>query len=147
MDDSPTIEDAIALAVAAHRRQLDKAGKPYILHPLRVMLRFKDPEEMITAVLHDVIEDTEITLRDLREQGYSERVLQALAALTRREDETYADFIDRAAKNPLARRIKLADLADNMNLHRLPAVTEADCRRLARYKEAWKKLDSPAPDG
>ncbi len=147
MDSSPTIEDAIALAVAAHRGQLDKAGKPYILHPLRVMLQFKDPEEMIVAVLHDVIEDTAITLRDLRGQGYSDKVLHALAALTRHEDETYTDFIDRAAKNPLARRIKLADLADNMNLHRLPSVTEADCRRLARYKDAWQKLNSPAPNG
>ncbi len=143
----PTIEDAIALAAQAHRGQLDKAGRPYILHPLRMMLQFDDEEGMVAAVLHDVIEDTNVEPSDLRQQGYRNEVLEALEALTRRQGESYADFIDRAAENPLARRVKLADLADNMDIGRLPSIKQSDCERLARYKSAWGRLASATSDG
>jgi (p)ppGpp synthase/HD superfamily hydrolase len=134
MDREPAIEDAILLAARAHRGQVDKAGEPYILHPLRVMLRLK--------VLHDVIEDTGITEESLRDQGYSEEVLGALDALTRRQGESYADFIERVAGNPLARRVKLADLADNLDASRLLEITPKDRERLARYQAAWERLSS-----
>jgi (p)ppGpp synthase/HD superfamily hydrolase len=143
MNAKPTLEDAIILAAGAHRGQVDKAGKPYILHPLRVMLRLEDEAGRITAVLHDVLEDTPIRIDNLRQAGYGEEVLQALEALTRRTCETYADFIERAAKNPLARRVKVADLADNMDASRLPEITNRDRERLARYKAAWERLSSP----
>jgi (p)ppGpp synthase/HD superfamily hydrolase len=142
MDREPTIEDAIVLAAQSHRGQVDKAGAPYILHPLRVMLRLKGEADRIAAVLHDVIEDTRITEEFLREQGYREEVLRALDALTRREGESYADFIERVAGNPLARRVKLADLADNLDASRLPEITHKDRERLARYQAAWERLTS-----
>jgi len=142
MDREPTLEDAIVLAAESHRGQVDKAGAPYILHPLRVMLRLKDAADRIAAVLHDVLEDTAITVEFLRERGYSEEVLNALDALTRRAGESYADFIERAAGNPLARRVKLADLADNMDVSRLRDVTEKDRERLARYQAARERLTS-----
>jgi (p)ppGpp synthase/HD superfamily hydrolase len=142
MDKKPTLEGAIVLAAQSHRGQVDKAGAPYILHPLRVMLRLKDEAGRIAAVLHDVLEDAGITVEFLREQGYREEVLGALDALTRREGESYADFIERAAGNPLARRVKLADLADNMDASRLPEITPKDQERLARYQAAWERLSS-----
>lgn len=142
MNGKPALEDAIILAAGAHRGQVDKAGAPYILHPLRVMLRLRDEAGRIAAVLHDVLEDTAITVGDLRQAGYGEEVLQALEALTRREGEEYADFIERAASNPLARRVKLADLADNLDASRLPEITERSRERLARYSAAWERLSS-----
>jgi hypothetical protein len=89
-----------------------------------------------------VLEDAGITVEFLREQGYREEVLGALDALTRREGESYADFIERAAGNPLARRVKLADLADNLDASRLPEITPKDQERLARYQAAWERLSS-----
>jgi len=136
----PTLEDAIALAVQAHRGQVDKAGQPYILHPLRMLFRLESEDERIVAVLHDVIEDTPTTFADLRALGYAEEILQALDCVTRRPDETYEQFIERAAANPLARRVKLADLEDNMDLRRMRALADHDLERLQRYLDAWQKL-------
>lgn len=136
----PTLEDAIALAVQAHRGQVDKVGQPYALHVLRVMFRLETEQERIVAVLHDVIEDTSYTPDDLHALGYSEEVLAALDCLTRRSTETYEQFIERAAANPLARRVKLADLEDNMDIRRLPAITEKDRERLDRYIRSWRRL-------
>lgn len=136
----PTLEDAIALAVEAHRGQRDKAGQTYILHPLRVMFRLDAETERMVAVLHDVVEDSPWTLERLRELGYPEEVLSALDCLTKREGETYEAFIERVRPHPLARRVKLADLEDNMDVRRLSAVTSKDAERLARYRAAWARL-------
>ncbi|MBJ6761061.1 GTP pyrophosphokinase [Myxococcaceae bacterium JPH2] len=136
----PTLEDAISLATAAHRGQRDKAGQPYILHPLRVMFRVHSDLERTVAVLHDVVEDTPYTPEKLRELGYGEDVLSALDCLTRRKSESYEAFIERLRPHPLARRVKLADLEDNMDVRRLSAVTEKDLERLARYRAAWSRL-------
>ncbi|OJH34351.1 HD domain-containing protein [Cystobacter ferrugineus] len=136
----PTLEDALELAVQAHRGQRDKAGQPYILHPLRVMARLDTETERMVALLHDVVEDTPYTLERLRELGYSEEVLGALERLTKAEGEDYAAFIERVRPHPLARRVKLADLEDNMDVRRLPAVTAKDAERLARYRAAWARL-------
>ena len=136
----PTLEDAIALAVEAHRGQRDKAGQCYILHPLRLMLRVDTEHERMAAVLHDVVEDTPYTLERLRALGYPEEVLGALERLTRREDESYEAFIERIRPHALARRVKLADLEDNMDVRRLPVVTARDAERLARYRAAWARL-------
>jgi hypothetical protein len=136
----PTLEDAILLAVEAHRGQTEKTGTPYILHPLRVMFRLESEADRIVGVLHDLIEDTRYTLQDLRSMGYPEPLLQALDCLTRREMETYEEFITRIRINPLARRVKLADLEDNMDVRRLPALTDKDAERLKKYLNAWTLL-------
>ncbi|NMO17557.1 GTP pyrophosphokinase [Pyxidicoccus fallax] len=139
----PTLEDALTLAVEAHRGQKDKADRPYILHPLRVMMRLETDEERTVALLHDVVEDTPWTLERLRERGYPDAVLSALDALTRREGETYEAFIERLRPHALARRVKLADLEDNMDVRRLAAVTPKDAERLSRYRAAWARLREP----
>ena len=139
----PTVEDALALAVEAHRGQRDKAGQPYILHPLRVMMRLETDAERTVALLHDLVEDTPWTLERLRGLGYPEDVLRALDALTRRDGETYEAFIERLRPDALARRVKLSDLEDNMDVRRLTAVTPKDAERLARYRAAWTRLREP----
>ena len=136
----PTLEDAIALAVEAHRGQREKAGQPYILHVLRVMFRLDTEVERIVGVLHDVVEDTGRSFDDLRRLGYSEEVLAALECVTKREGESYDQFVERAASNPVARRVKLADLEDNLDLRRLSSVGERDLERLGRYVKAWQRL-------
>jgi (p)ppGpp synthase/HD superfamily hydrolase len=136
----PTLEDAIALAVEAHRGQRDKAGQTYILHPLRVMMRLETEAERMAAILHDVVEDTPYTLERLRGLGYPEEVLGALDCLTKREGESYEAFIERVRPHSLARRVKLADLEDNMDVRRLPSVGPKETERLARYRAAWARL-------
>lgn len=129
------LNGAIAVAVLAHAEQVDKAGEPYILHVLRVMLRMRTEEERIVAALHDVVEDTNWSLGDLHAQGFGEAVLDAVDALTRRDDEGYSDYIDRVALNPLATAVKLADLADNLDPSRSisahPSLRERYHRALA----------------
>lgn len=135
-----TLERAIAIAAAAHAGQVDKGGSPYILHPLKVMLRVNGLEERMAAVLHDVVEDTPVTLAELREQGFSEAVLGAVESLTKREGEDYQAFVQRAGRDPIARVVKLADLLENSDLSRLPGFTEKDIERLEKYREAISYL-------
>ena len=134
------LEKAIEIALEAHRGQNDRYGAPYILHPLRVMNRMNTELEKIIAVLHDVVEDTEWTFADLRKEGFSEKVITALDCLTKRENEPYESLISRAASNPLARRVKLADLEDNMDARRLKNFTPKDAERFAKYIAAWRRL-------
>ena len=138
-----TLAKAIAIAAQAHQEQLDKAGAPYILHPLRMMLRMSSETEMMAAILHDVVEDTDWTLDGLRQAGFSDEVVQAVECLTHREHETYDEFIAfiaRVRTNPIATKVKLADLEDNMDMRRLSTVTEKDAQRLHRYHQAWLAL-------
>ncbi len=129
------LEKAIEIAVEAHRGQIDKAGKIYILHPIRVMLRGKNETEQIIGILHDVVEDTPVTIDMLRLEGFTEDVLAALDCLTKRDGEEYGDFIDRVITNPLATQVKLYDLEDNLNRDRIPYPTERDERRFAKYEK------------
>lgn len=138
----PTLEDAIALAMEAHRGQVDKVGQPYILHLLRVMLRLDGEQAQMVGVLHDLVEDTGYSFDDLRALGYAEEIVQALDCLTRRSTESYEEFIERACANPLARRVKRADLEDNMDVRRLPSVGEKDAERLNRYIAAWRHIQA-----
>jgi len=132
------------MAVEAHRGQKDKAEAAYILHPLRVMLYMETETEMMVAVLHDVIEDTKetkkVTIEYLKEAGYSEEVLQAIDCLTRRDGEEYDQFILRVKPNPLARKVKIADLEDNINLERIADTKEDDFKRAAKYRRALAEL-------
>jgi (p)ppGpp synthase/HD superfamily hydrolase len=134
------LEHAISLAVEAHRGQKDRAGAPYILHPLRMMFRVETDAEKIVAVLHDVVEDTGWTLDRLRAEGFPEDVVAAVDHLTRREGESYDEFVRRAAAHPVARRVKIADLEDNMDVRRTGTVTDEDTERLTRYHRAWRSL-------
>ena len=134
------IEEAIRIAVDAHRGQRDRGGAPYILHPLRVMLRVHTDAERMAAVLHDVVEDSAWTLEDLRARGFADEVVAAVDALSRREGEDYGAFVERAAAHPVARRVKLADLEDNMDVRRLLTVGPKETERLARYRAAWARL-------
>jgi (p)ppGpp synthase/HD superfamily hydrolase len=141
----PTLEETIALAVEAHRGQVDHVNQPYILHPLRVMFRLEEEADRVVAVLHDVIEDTGLTLEDLRRKGYGEDILAALDGVTRREGESYEDFVERSLAHPVSRRVKLADLEDNMDIRRLSTpLDEKDFNRLRRYRRAWDRLKSEA---
>lgn len=135
-----TLAKAIALAAQAHVDQVDKAGQPYILHPLRMLMRLHDERAQIVAVLHDVVEDTPITFDELRAMGFSDEILTALDCVTRRADESYGEFIERARPNPLARQVKLADLEDNLDLRRMGELTAKDIARLERYHVAWVTL-------
>jgi (p)ppGpp synthase/HD superfamily hydrolase len=137
-----TLERAIAIAATAHAGQIDKAGRPYILHPLRVMLALDATDDQIVGVLHDVVEDTDVTLESLRAEGFSEVVLAALASVTKREDEDYSAFVLRAAANPIGRRVKLADLRDNSDLSRIAHPTQKDHARLARYRAAIEAIQA-----
>lgn len=137
-----TLQRAIEIAVEAHRGQVDKAGAPYILHPLRVMLSLPD-EARIVGVLHDVVEDCEEwTLERLRGEGFSSMVLDAIDSVTKRPDEmdNYFAFVERASRNAIGRDVKIADLRDNMNLERIPAPTDVDHARIERYREALRRL-------
>ncbi len=137
----PTLEHAIALAIQAHQGQVDKAGQPYILHPLRVMFRLSGETEQIVGVLHDVIEDSDLTPDDLRRHGYSEEIITALEHVTRRPDETYEEFVQRSRQHPIACRVKQADLEDNMDVRRLSnPPSPQDLQRLARYRRAWGEI-------
>lgn len=136
----PTLEDAISLAAKAHRRRKDKAGAAYILHPLRVMLRMKTNDERIVALLHDVVEDTEYTLEDLRKTGYSRKILQSLDYLTKRDGEEYDQFINRVKRNPMARKVKIADIEDNLDLARIKKPKKRDFMRIEKYRRALSEL-------
>jgi (p)ppGpp synthase/HD superfamily hydrolase len=141
------LQRAIEIAAEAHREQTDKAGAPYLLHPLRVMMSLETDEERIVGVLHDVVEDGPgWTFERLEEEGFSPTVLDALRLVTKRsEDEgdsevVYVAFVRRAKGNKIARRVKTADILDNLNASRLSALTEKDMRRMNRYLAALREL-------
>ena len=136
-----TLERAIEIATQAHQGQFDKAGRDYIGHPLRVMEMGKTEDEKIVGVLHDVIEDTDWTFEKLSEEGFSQEIISALRCVTKlSENENYDDFIDRVKKNPLAVAVKINDLTDNMDIRRLPYLSDKDVKRLKKYLKAYKRL-------
>ena len=135
------LDRAEEIAKAAHEGQVDKAGKPYIEHPMRVMKMGKTVEEKIAGVLHDVVEDSEWTFEMLEKEGIPKDVMDALRCVTKlSEDEDYDHFIERVKTNPLAIKVKLNDLKDNMDITRLDLVTEKDLARLNKYIRAYKQL-------
>lgn len=136
-----TLERAIQIATEAHRGQFDKAGREYIGHPIRVMEMGRTEDEKIVGVLHDVIEDTDWTFERLEAEGFSLEVINALRCVTKTsENENYDDFIDRVKKNPLAIAVKINDLTDNMDIRRLPYLSDKDVKRLKKYLKAYKRL-------
>lgn len=131
---------ALELAVEKHKNQTDKAGNPYILHPLHVMENVNSKEGKIVAILHDIIEDTDITEDYLFKIGLSKRIVDAVVALTRSEDMDYQEYIKNLSSNPLAKEVKLADLEHNMDLKRLPTLEEKDLERNRKYQIAYHYL-------
>ena len=129
-----TLERAIAIAAEAHAGQTDKGGQPYVLHPLRVMLRVATESERIAAVLHDVVEDSDVSLQALSAEGFSDDVVCAVEALTKRPGETRLEAAHRAAANAIARVVKLADNAENLDVSRVPEPTPGDFARLEEYQ-------------
>jgi GTP diphosphokinase / guanosine-3',5'-bis(diphosphate) 3'-diphosphatase len=136
----PTLERAIAIAALAHTGQLDLAGEPYIVHPLRVMLRVGSMHARMAAVLHDVVEDTPVTLEELAAEGFTPEVLRAVEALTKRPGETRLQAAARAAADPIALTVKLADNAENSDLSRIPNPTPKDLARLEEYARVRELL-------
>ena len=136
-----TLERAIEIARKAHDGQFDKAGMDYINHPLRVMEKGLTENEKIVGVLHDVVEDSDWTFEMLKGEGFSDDVIDALKCVTKlSEDEDYDHFIERVKTNPLAVKVKLNDLKDNMDITRLGEVTEKDLARLNKYIRAYRQL-------
>ena len=137
------LEKAISIALSAHCGKTDKGGNPYILHPLRIMLSMDTDEEKIVALLHDIVEDSPTTIKQLREEKFSNKIVAAVSLLTKKENQPYDDYILAIKKNPLATKIKLADLKDNMNTSRLKKITEKDKLRIKKYRAAYKLLTAP----
>lgn len=135
-------EKAIMIATKAHAGQKDKAGAPYLLHVLRVMMSVEKMDERIVALLHDVVEDSETTIEELANEGFSKKILRAVELLTKTEHKTYEDYIQEIKRNELARVVKSADLKDNMNISRLKTLTENDKLRIKKYKAAYKFLNT-----
>ena len=136
-----TLERAIEIATQAHEGQVDKAGNAYIGHPLRVMEMGRTIEEKIAGVLHDIVEDTPWTFEMLEAEGFAPEIIAALKCVTKiSENEDYDDFIERVKKNPLAVAVKINDLTDNMDIRRLPYLSDKDVKRLKKYLKAYKKL-------
>ena len=140
-----TLDDAIRVAVDAHAGQLDKAEKPYILHPLRVMMSVESPSidsARKVAVIHDIVEDSEWTVEALEAKfGLTTDEQAALRLLTHGDHEDYAAYIERVATNPLARAVKTADLRDNLDVTRLEQVTERDATRISKYLRSLRRLN------
>ena len=138
-----TIATAIRIAAEAHANQLDKDGRPYILHPIAVMMAVPAGDAQIVAVLHDVVEDTSVTQDELAGAGFSESILASLRLVTHAKDEPYAQYVIRCKADPVARAVKLADLRDNTCPERAmmrPGALERDARRMARYLLSYKFL-------
>lgn len=134
------LELAINLAEKYHNGQFDKGGNPYINHPLAVMNRLNTLEEKIVGVLHDIVEDTEVTLEDLRDYGFPKKIISGVDSVTRREGESRAAFIYRVKLNEFGRSVKVADLIENSDLSRIPNPQEKDYKRVEMYQREIRIL-------
>jgi (p)ppGpp synthase/HD superfamily hydrolase len=134
------VERAVEVALRAHAGQKGKDGTPYVLHPLRLMTRMGTDVERMAAVLHDAVEDSELTLEELRGMGFPDEVVRVVGLLTHEEGMGYEEYVRRLAGDAVARRIKLADLEDNSDIRRLNGLEEADVERLRKYHRAWQIL-------
>lgn len=139
MQSTAKLDLAKALAAYAHRNQVDKAGKAYILHPLTVSQKLSNETDMIVGLLHDVLEDTDITEATIRNL-FGDEIADALVAMTHMPGVPYEDYVRGIAQNPVSRRVKIADLEHNMDMSRLHEVTQKDLKRLEKYQRAKEYL-------
>jgi (p)ppGpp synthase/HD superfamily hydrolase len=141
---SNSIDEALLLTANHFKGVQDKGGQPYILHCLRVMMNFTDPTSQQVGLMHDLVEDTPVTLEQLREQGFAPDVVEALDLLTHRSEVSYADYVRRLKSNPVARKVKMADLRDNASLTRVAFRAEhsgEDLARIRKYVISYQFLD------
>ena len=132
---------AMRIAYEAHKNQVDKSGTPYIYHPIHLAEQMQDEAAVCVALLHDVAEDTDITLEDLRCEGFGEEIIEALRLMTHDENMPYMEYVSKIKNNPIARVVKSADLAHNSDLSRLDVVDEKALKRIEKYKRAMEILE------
>lgn len=144
---TPMTRKAMKIAYVAHAGQVDKTGVPYIYHPIHLAESMTEEKAVITALLHDVAEDTDITIDDLAREGFHADILTALTLLTHNPAEEYMDYISRLSTCPLARKVKLADLRHNSDVTRLDAIDEKTARRLEKYRRAIQLLEAVEKGG
>lgn len=145
-DEEQLYVKALNIMLKQHHGQKDKAGREYYFHPMRVSRRCLKIKQKIVALLHDTIEDTGLTSDNLKEMGFDEDIVNGVLSVTRQEGETYAQFIERANNNTLGMIVKIHDLEDNMDITRLPDLTEKDWHRLNKYLHSWWYLNNLEPD-
>ena len=131
---------AYNIASKAHKGQKDKGGEDYFKHPLAVSNKLSGKKEKIVALLHDVIEDTDVTVNDLKEAGFSDEVVLAVSAITKKAGEDYEEYLNRVKQNPIALRVKIADMEHNSDISRIKNPKEKDLKRLEKYKIRLKEL-------
>ena len=139
---SQYLHKAITIACEAHQGQFSINGEPYILHPLRLLIKAKSNEERIIAVLHDVIEKTNISLADLKNKGFDQNIISSIDSLSRRKSESYIDYIGRLMQNRISVKIKLLDLADNIKIHSENNDNGIYDVKINQYKNALKQIRS-----
>ena len=142
---TPLTKKALRLCFDAHRDQVDKTGLPYVFHPFHLAEQMKDEATTVCALLHDVVEDTDYTLDDLRAMGFPAEVVDALALLTHDPAVPYMDYVKEIAQNPIARKVKMADLRHNSDLSRMDVVDERALQRNEKYKRALAYLRRHIP--
>ena len=133
---------ALKLCFEAHKNQLDKSGMPYVFHPFHLAEQMDTEEATVVALLHDVVEDTDYTLEDLKNLGFSEAVISAIALMTHEEGAEYMDYVKKIKNNEIARKVKLADLKHNSDLSRLDIVDEKALKRREKYLKAIELLNN-----
>ena len=139
---TPLTKNALKLCFEAHKDQIDKSGMPYVFHPFHLAEQMADENTTIVALLHDVIEDTEQTLDDLRKFGFAEDVLSAISLMTHADDVPYMEYVVKIKTNPIAKAVKLADLKHNSDMSRLDRITQTDEERAKKYKQAIELLEN-----
>ncbi|MBE6904514.1 MAG: HD domain-containing protein [Ruminococcaceae bacterium] len=132
---------ALKLCFEAHKNQCDKSGLPYVFHPFHLAEQMEDEATTVVALLHDVVEDTDYTLQDLRDMGFGDEIIEAISALTHDDNVAYMDYVANIKLNPIAKKVKLADLKHNSDTSRLDVVTDKDLEREAKYHKAIKFLN------
>lgn len=142
MNETKLLEKAYKLCLEKHAGQTDKVGKPYFMHPFRVAEKCNTIEQKIVALLHDTIEDTDVTPEFLLDAGFPQEIIDGILSVTRKENEDYDDFIRRASKNPIGRIVKIHDLEDNMDLRRLDYIDDIMRDRFNRYIRSYHFLTS-----
>ena len=131
---------AMKLCFEAHKEQFDKSGMPYVFHPFHLAEQMESEEAICVALLHDVMEDTDLDVGDIRAAGMSDAVVAALLLMTHDSEIEYMDYVERLSCNPLARKVKMADLRHNMDTARLDAISDKDRERVAKYRRAYSML-------
>ena len=131
---------ALKICFDSHVNQIDKSGLPYVFHPFHLAEQMDDENSVCVALLHDVVEDTDMTFADLEREGFNQNIIDALKLLTHDLEVPYMDYVSKIKQNPLARKVKLADLKHNSDLTRLDIVDERIMERVEKYKKAIELL-------